>query len=242
MSEQKMSLKDKLKKRREEIKKRTEGGPVIFPKEGTLRFRVLPVPKDTDWSIEADYFYLGQEIKGVFSPKTIGEPCPIFEKYKSLKDSKSSSDKDLAKELVPKKKYLIPVLTYKDEEGKEIDTQNSIKLMLIPGGIYTEMIDYYVDSEYDEFNDPENGFDFKLVRTGKGKTDTKYTLRPVKPKPINPKYAEPVDLDVMLKEIILSYDETEEKLLEYLASRDEHDDHEEDDQPPKKKLIRKKPE
>ena len=74
-----------------------------------------------------------------------------MEKYLELKESKDEDDKLLAKKLVPKRKYVIAVVAYKDEKGKEVDEQNIDKPMLIPKQAYQDIIDLYLDE--DEWGD-----------------------------------------------------------------------------------------
>ena len=232
----KQSLKEKLKKRREELKKRS-GGKVFFPKEGTTRFRVLPTG-DEDWAVEVTSFYLGSEIKGVFSPVTLDKACPIMEHYESLKGS--DSDLKIKKALSPRKKFLIPVLIYEGEDGKKIDASNSGRLMQVPSRIYTQMIDIFLDSDFPEFNDPEEGFDFKLKREGTTLTNTTYTITPLRSKPIHADWKKVVDPEDMLEEVIDEYDELESKLAQFLAEVGEDDDGEDDEATEEKPRKRKK--
>jgi hypothetical protein len=212
------SLKERLAKKREEIKKRSSSGSagLIFIKEGTYRIRPLPVKEEEDWGWEITHFYLGPEIKGVISPASIGLPCPILEKHKALTESKNDADLELAKVLTPRKRYVVPVLLYKNEKGGEIDEENSGKLVLLTGKMYGQMIDFYLDSDLGDFCDPEEGYDLKIKRSGKSKTDTEYTVTAMRPSPIPSKWAKEVNLEEMVKAIIPSYDEAEEKLEQYL--------------------------
>lgn len=238
----KESLKERLAKKRKELKTRDGGGKVIFLKEGTTRIRVLPVASNEDWGCEVTHFYLGDKIKGVFSPSTVDKPCPIMEAYQEYtKDRKKA---DLAKELTPKRKYVVPVLIYEDELGKKIDDSRSGRLALVPNGIYGQMIDLFLDPEMGDFTDPKEGYDLKIKRSGKGKTDTEYTLTPARPSSIPSKWAKPVDLDALVNELFDPYDEIQEKLDTFLLERvDDEDDDEEDEAPRKsspKKLPKKK--
>ncbi len=236
----KSSLQEKLAKRRQDIKDRSAGGTVNFIKEGTMRIRIKPTPENKDWSVETTHFYLGGDIKGVYSRKTIGEPCPLDEKYEELKDSKHSGDSEIAKSMKPRTKYLVAAVVFVDERGKEVDEKKSEKLTQIPTGVYTQMIDFFLDPDLGDFTDPEDGYDFKIKRTGKGLQDTEYTLLPVPKSPRIPKgYEAEVDPEVIfIEEVLLSYEDCEDKLAQFLVSKDESAD--EDDEPRKKKKRRRK--
>lgn len=230
MSEKRKSLKERLADKRKRLAQRGGADGLIFLKEGTLRVRILNVGKEKDFSIEVIQFYLGPEIKGVFSPATFGDRCAIMEKYEELKASKKKSDKDLAKLLVPKKKSLIPVLAYKDTQGKEVDPDSIGKLVPVSNGLCGQIIDYFLDEdEWGDFMDDETGYDFKWIRSGSGKFDTEYSAKPCKntpaPKQIRGKV---FDLEAMVKAIMPSFEETEEKLAEFLSGNPTSDDDEEE--------------
>lgn len=227
------SLKERLAKQREEIKSRSSSGTtgLIFIKEGTYRIRPLPVGDDEDWGWEITQFYLGSEIKGVISPVSVGLPCPIFEKHKELASSKNDADLELAKLLTPRKRYLVAVLLYKTEKGGEIDEENSGKLVLLTGKMYGQMIDFFLDSDLGDFTDPEEGYDIKIKRSGKTKTDTEYSVTAMRPSAVPAKWSKPVDLEAMVKAIIPSYDEAERKLNQYLQNEGSSPEEDEDDEP-----------
>ena len=172
----KPSLKDKLRKKRKELSEKG-GYNVLSVKEGTTRIRILPIEQE-ELAAEVTYFFLK---KGVYSAASVGEHCPIMDKYTELKNSKDDDDQELAKKLSPKKRYLIPVILYEDEKGKKIDKDKSGKLMLVTGGVYQNIIDLYLDEdEWGDMMDPKKGYDIKIIRTGKGQNDTEYTVSPCK--------------------------------------------------------------
>jgi len=226
----KASLKERMKKKKEELKTKGQKGNVLFIKEGTLRVRLLPVGADNDIIAEVTHFYLNEKLRGFFSPSTFCEPCPGIEAYNDLKKSKDETDQDLAKKLSPKQAYLMPVLVYEDEKGKKIDKEKSEKLMKITGGLYQTIIDLYLDDdEWGDMTDPKNGYDLKITRTGKGKNDTEYSVAPCKNTPLPKEYAKKTyDLEKMVKAEIESYDVIQDKVSEFLGIDD-------DDKPKKKK-------
>jgi hypothetical protein len=228
------SLKERLQKKRQELSERGSKGNVIFVKEGTLRVRILPVGPDKDFIKEVTHFYLGADLKSVYSPSTFDQPCALMEAYQELKKSKDEDDKDTAKKLVPKKAYFAAVVVYNDDKGKTINEEDSGKLIKITGGVYQDIIDLYLDEdEAGDMTDPSKGYDIKIKRTGKGQFDTEYSVMPCKPTKLDKKWAKPVDLDKLVKAEISSYEETEEKLEAFLGISNDSDD--EDDKPKKKK-------
>lgn len=227
------SLKERLKTKRQELSERGSKGNVLFVKEGTLRVRLLPVGPDKEFIEEVTHFYLGADLKSVYSPSTYGEPCAIMEAYQELKGSKDEDDKDLAKKLVPKKAYFAAVVVYNDEKGKSVNEEDSGKLIKITGGVYQDIIDLFLDDdEAGDMTDPKDGYDIKIKRTGKGQFDTEYSVMPCKPTKLDKKWSKPVDLEKLIKKEIASYEETEEKLEAFLGVAKDDDD---DDKPKKKK-------
>lgn len=214
-------LRKKLEKRKEKLKSGGGLGFISF-KEGSTRVRVLSAGSDEDFAIEATQFYLGNTIGGVISPATFGEPCKLMETYEELKKSDDEDDAELANKLKPRRKYFIVVLKMNDK-GTEVE--EGPKLAIISKGIYEDMIDMMLDEEQGDFTDPKTGYDFKIKRSGSGQFDTEYSLVPCKPTKIaDKKNAAPQDLTKMLKGLAATYEETEEKLNEFLGGSSSDDD------------------
>lgn len=223
----KESLKERLRRKQQEIKERSSSsGNLFFIKEGTHRLRIPPIRGDEEWAFEITQMYLGSKIQGVISPSSIGLDCPMLEKHEELKEE-GSKDTALLSTLRGRTRYLIPVIQYKDERGKDIDTDQGIKLALITGSVYSQLIDFFLDPDLGDFTDPEEGYDIKIKRTGKGKTDTEYSVSAMRPSPLEGKWANEIDLSAMVKEAIPTYEEVEDKLAEFLVSSSDPDEEEE---------------
>lgn len=237
----KKSLKQRMLEKKTELKKKASGGGFILrqKEEGTIRMRVMNCGADNEFAYELVTFWLGNDIGEVISPATFGEPCACMEKYQELKGSSDEDDIEIAKKLVPRKKYVIPQIMYKDDKGKEVDEDNSEKLHQIAGGTYQDIIDLYLDDdEWGDMTDPKEGYDIKITRTGKGKNDTKYTVSPCKNTPVPKAYAKKVvDLEEMVKAKVNTYEETLQKLNQFLGGPSESNE-DDDDTPRKSKRNR----
>ena len=241
MATKKKSLKQRLADQKKEIASKGKGGFILRQKEeGTIRLRILPTGEDNDFCAEITSFYLGndKELGEVLSPATIGEPCALMEAYNELKSSGNEDDIELAKKMIPRQKYVIPVITYKDAKGKEVDTENSNRLFQIAGSVYNQIIDLFLDEdEWGDMTDPKKGYDLKITRTGKGKFDTSYTVSACKNTPLPKEYMKTVvNLEEMVKSKLATYEETLEKKLRFLGDTD---DDEEDDRPSETKKSTK---
>jgi hypothetical protein len=211
----------KLAERRKKIKERSEGSGMVFIKaDQTLRVRPLPVNEEEEFGLEITQFYFNAEIKGVISAATFGEPCPIMEMYNELKEG-DDGDRDLASKIRPKAKYVVPVLTYSDLKGESIDDSKSGKLLLLTGGVYQQMIDYFLDEEQGDFTDPKEGYDIKVTRTGSGMTNTEYSTVPCRPSKLPKKYNKIWDIEAMLRSEVPSYEEAQALLNRFLNIDDE---------------------
>jgi hypothetical protein len=247
-----LSMREKLMKRKAELEKRSKGGAAgewVFPKEGITRVRVLPITTDSEIGIELLTFYLGQELGGIISPATFGDPCPFLEAFK---EAKGEGNKEKMKMLSPKRKYVIAGHIYKEGSSKEFDPDRMAKPIQIPLSLYQQLLDLYLDEdEWGDMLDYEDGYDIKIQRSGKS-LDTVYTLAPCQKKSLNSKYHTTVDLEAKVHERIKSYEELEDLLKQYVngdlddgdekarkafstKSKKSNVDGEEDDIPKKKK-------
>ena len=232
----KKSLRDRLADQKKKLSSGKSGGFIMRQKdEGTIRFRILPTGEENDFAMELTTFWLSQDAGEIISPSTFGEPCPAMEKYLELKESKDPDDIELTKKLVPRKKYVIPVIMYKDSKGTEVDEEQSNRLLQISSGIYQEIIDFYLDEdEWGDMTNPKTGYDLKQTRTGKGKNDTKYTINTCKNTPLPKAYSKTViDLEEMAKKYADTYESALAKLENFLGTTG--DDEDEDEVPRRKK-------
>lgn len=238
-----MSTREKMLARKKALESKGNGGGMIYPKEGTMRVRLMNQGPDKELGLEVIQFYLGPKVGGVISPATFDEPCPFMEKYQELKNSKDETDQELAKDLAPRRRYIIGGTCYKDEKGKEIDSDRVCKPILVPRSVYQDIIDLYLDEDdWGDMTDPEEGYDIKISRSGSGKMDTTYSVTacPGK-KPLNPKYVKEMDLEEIVKGMMKSYDELEEMLREYLNEDDYKEGRDIDESfSSKKKVVKKK--
>ncbi len=238
----KMSVRDKMLARKKQLESKGNGSGLVYPKEGVTRVRLKSPGMDQEIAIEIIHFYLGGDLGSVISPATFVEACPFMEKYKELKESDDDDDKELAKRLVPKRKYIVGGTLYKDEKGKEIDTDRVDKGIMIARGVYQDIIELFLDEdEWGDMTDPKEGYDIKITRSGKGKNDTEYTVSPCQKKPLEKKYQGYIDLEKIVRGQIPTYADLEQTLNKYLKVSG-NDEEEEDDAPKKKfkKGLKKK--
>lgn len=237
-----LSTRERMLQRKKKLEERSNGGGgIIYPKKGTLRVRLMDQGEDKELGLEIIQFYLGKEKGGIISPATFDEPCPFMDKYQELKGSDDEDDQELAKRLVPRRRYIVGGTCYKDEKGKEVDPDRICKPILIPRSVYQGITDLYLDEDdWGDMTDPEEGYDIKITRAGEGLMDTTYTVNPCPGrKPLDPKYRKEMDLEEIIRGQMKSYDQLEELLNEFLGNSFD-DEEDEDEENPRKKLRNKK--
>lgn len=240
------STRERMMARKKKLSEKNGGNGIIFPKEGTIRVRIMSQGPDKEIGMEIIQFYDAKAKVGIISPATFDEPCPFMEKYQELKASKDESDQALAKSLSPKRRYIIGVTCYKDEKGKEVDPDRVCKPMLIPASVYQDIIDLYLDEDdWGDMTDPDNGYDIKITRSGTGKNDTTYSVTacPRGKSSISKKDIKEVDLESIIRNQIKSYDDLSDILDNILygsSNIDEEEDEEEVTVKDKKKDKKKK--
>ena len=226
------STREKMLARKKKLEEKGSGNGLIFPKEGTLRMRIKSPGDDQEFGMEVVQFYI-PGVGRVISPATFDEPCSFIEKHEELKQSKDEVDKELAKRLIPRRRYVIGGIIYKDDKGNGVDYEGQNRGVLIAGAVYQDIIDLYLDEdEAGDMTDPVTGYDIKITRSGSGKFDTTYSVRQCKPSKLDKKYRSDLDLEKIVRDQIKPYDELEEELNKFLNEAPADD---EDDAPKKKK-------
>ena len=102
-----------------------------------------------------------------------------------------------------------------------------------PGLLGIEEVDSWQD-EWGDMTNPQDGYDLKVSRSGKGKMDTEYSVTACKNTAAPKDYRKKVyDLDEEVAKIVPSYEETQKLLNRYLGL-------DADGGKPKKKKLKKK--
>lgn len=220
MAEISKELRKKMLKRKKEIKDSGGQKGLLFIKANeTIRVRPLPVGPDNEPGMEMIQYYLGGDLKGVISPKSVGEPCALFEKYEALKAKGNEDDAGILEKLKPKKKYVIPVVKKVSKTDKSVDDKTGVRLLVITAGVYQQLIDLFMDPEQGDFTDPSEGYDVKISRTGTGKTDTEYSVIPCKPSSMPEKYHKVQDVEALLRKVVPTYEETKAYVSQILPEK-----------------------
>lgn len=217
------SLKERLEERRKNLAERGGGGYKTFIfRPGITRLRHVYVGGEVEPAMEVLYVYLNKALGGFISPATWGEKCAFKKAFDELSSSSKESEVAFSKKIQPKKKFVSPAYRYKDEKGKEIDVEAGVKLALLNGSQYEQMLDLWLDDDKGDFTDPKNGYDLKHKRTGEGQFGTKYNVIDCNKSPAAKQFRGPYNIEEMARALTPTYKETKE-LLEKFMNMDDGD-------------------
>ena len=152
-----------------------DGVKVMTLKDGDNRIRILPVMDHDHWGITMWVHYgVGPDEQSYLClDKHKGQPDPIQEEYMELK--REGRDKEDLYDYKAKERVLMWVIDRSDEE-------EGPKLLQIPANLDRDIINATQDpdsGEYEIIEDPVEGFDVIITRTGQAKR-TRYTCKLVR--------------------------------------------------------------
>ncbi len=191
--------------------------PLWIPPEGRSEIRFLP-----PWSVEGDIGYesrwhwnIGPEHKALPCPHAIEKECPLCDYVRELRTKKDSRAQDM---YARKRIYYNVIIRGQEEKGVQIFA-SGIRM-------YENILSYLYDDEWGDITDVVVGRDMILERTGQGKEDTQYTLKPkAQPSPI---HTDQLIVDKWLEDIhnlseVITYPEVEDvqKLVGVLKGPEE---------------------
>ena len=233
----KMTREQRIAKRQKELASKSKGGFEYFIfKEGTRRLRAVPIIGEEEFAVEVMRFYIGGDVKSFISPATFGQPCAVYEKYEELKESDDEDEVEMASKMGLGRRYMMPFYAYKDERGDEVDTDAGVKLALLTSSQYQMVLNFYMEAEKGDFTDPDDGYDMKFKREGKGRNDTTYTVLDCKPSEgYGPYVNKEYDPEEMVQELLPTYEQTEEYLDKFMGDFGMDEDDEELEERPRRK-------
>ena len=213
----------KLQKTAKALKERAEGGKFWFPSSGTNLIRILPPVGDSDTFFRegAVHYNVGSDENSppeICPQDTIDEPCPVCETYAKLIKG-DSADVKLAKNIKRSTRFWMWV----------VDVNNQSQgARIYPCGIkvFNQIIALFTDPDYGDITDLKKGRVIVIEKSGSGKLNTEYAVRP-KPKTsaIEASDFKYDDLGEIEELVPMSYDD----LAELIGATEAPDDEDEDD-------------
>jgi len=264
----KLTKSEKLAKMRQALSETDTGsgsaGFLGALSEGVTIVRILPEVGDMPRFFQEVGIHQmpGKDGKRVYCPKFTSRGklnCPVCEIVDQLYQAGNTASKAFAGQIRVQKKYWMNVIARADDKvGPKIYTPGVL--------VFRQLMSLIQDPDYGDITDVEDGYDIKIERKGKGKTDTDYQARAAKnssPLSDDPDKVEEwlnaakdvsyvevstnPDADAELAEghavFVLPYKRLEKELdLDNLAletDAEEDEDEEEDERPATRKASRK---
>lgn len=185
------------------------------PSEGKQTIRILPYRENRENPFVELFFHYDFNGKTVVSPRSFGDPDPIYEFAMNLRKDGSRESYLQSKRFEPKMRTHVPILV----RGEESE---GVKYWAFGKLVYEQLLGYIADPDYGDITDIKTGRDivveFEKPETGYPKT----TIR-VKPNQTLA-YDDPAKLKQMIEEQVplseiyepKSYSELEKELTKYL--------------------------
>lgn len=139
--------------------KKTSSVQLWKPGLGEYKIRCLPWKGSPDGQpfMERWFYYMGNNA-GLLSPKQFGKPDPIDDFIRKLYSSGKPDDRNLAKQLQPKMRAYAPVIVRgQEDKGPQVWSFGKI--------VYQRLLSFFVDEDYGDILDPNEGFDLKVTIT-----------------------------------------------------------------------------
>lgn len=149
---------EKLKEMYAKHKTSGYGNQFWYPSEEESIIRILP-PIDEDGLF---YKATGSHKFGdnfFWCPRLeASKRCPMCEETRKRYNSGTDLDKEIARAIKPKKKYLYNINNRKAKDPAKVE------VYLTGPKIWEKLMSYFFDDEYGSLDDIEKGYDFKLIR------------------------------------------------------------------------------
>lgn len=139
--------------------KKTSSVQLWKPGVGEHKVRCLPWADAPDGQpFKERWFYYIGTTAGILSPKQFGKPDPIDDLLRKLYSTKSEADRAIAKQLLPKMRAYVPVIVRgQEDKGPQIWSFGKL--------IYQRLLGFFLDEDYGNILDPNEGFDLKVTIT-----------------------------------------------------------------------------
>lgn len=216
----------KLKEVYDDLSGQKSGFSFWSAKEGENLIRVLPGVKGKSFYRELHYHNkLVDSQTNVLCPKlTLGGDCPICEFRDKLLATAKESDIDIIKLLKPYRRFYVNMVAVED-------TSKGVMLYGMPMTVFRDMLSYFMDPDWGDLTDPENGYDVTIERRGTGLATKYFTRAKKKSTPVdNSLLSHIIDLDELMH--MKSYEE----LVDFLSALNSPGTNGEEEEPTEKEI------
>lgn len=149
---------DKIKERLKGLQDSASKSTGTWKPTDKHEIRIVPYKFNSEFPFIELYFHYSLGGKTYLSPKSFGNPDPILEFAKKLKESKDPESYKLSKKLTPKMRTYVPVIVRGEEK-------EGVKFWGFGKTIYEEILKIMADEEYGDVSDPITGTDLVVEYT-----------------------------------------------------------------------------
>jgi len=149
---------EKLKEMYEKHKTSGYSSSFWYPSEEESIIRILPPIEEDGLFYKAtgshkfgDHFFWCPRLEA-------RKRCAVCEETRKRYQSGTDLDKEIARAIKPKKKYLYNIINRKASDPTKVE------IYLTGPKIWEKLMSYYFDNEYGSLDDVDKGYDFKLIR------------------------------------------------------------------------------
>lgn len=155
----------------------------LFLDQGTTEVRILPAYSDKGvWfrEIKEIPWYNDEgKYRPLVSPATVGKPCPFVNEGTRLYQLGGEENIKKAQDLRPRTSFIFNVIVKSTPDG-DYPVDECVKVLKCPVTVYRGILDLDQDAAggWGDITDLEKGINIRITKTGSGKTDTRYVVKP----------------------------------------------------------------
>lgn len=193
---------DRARDRKEAVEQ--EGPRAFYLKPGITTVRILPPYSEKGvWYREIlEYSFMVDGQRRTFTaPSQFGLPDPVAEKAEQLKQMGGEANLKAAKELQPRKRFLVNALIENAPQGVEY-TPGKVEVVKIGVKLKRQLLDLDRDVQggWANITDPNNQVVLRLSRTGSG-LQTEYSVQPLPNRTNLTEYLQSIGQDIAAIEL-----------------------------------------
>lgn len=169
----------KVKDRLKNLKRKSSKSQYLWkPQPGNSTIRLVPYKFNKDFPFIELFFHYDFPGPNYLSPKSFGNPDPIYEFAQHIRNVPGQDNYELFKKLNPKRRTFAPVVVRGEED-------QGVKFWGFGKTIYEQLLQTFADPDYGDLSDPKEGRDIKIEyipgkQTSTGYPETKLMVRPVR--------------------------------------------------------------
>lgn len=168
---------DALRKRLGEISNKNRRSNLLWkPSNGEQLVRIVPYKSNPENPFIELKFHYNLGGRTYLSPTTYGKDDPVVEFANKVKSSGDRDDFELAKNLYPKMRVLVPVIVRGEED-------QGVRFWGFGKQVYQSLLGIIADEDYGDITSLKDGNDIKVIYKPKDETGKSFPETEILPRP-----------------------------------------------------------